>query len=332
MGTRHTSSAGGTDESATAAQKKERPKRFAGIELGPGILSFIQRKARKDDWNQQEIDAYYEVLDFARKTPYVLQKAKARENVLADIERYRDEVRAEYAKRIKRYDKLAADNPDSASRYGRLKRAAGRLLKRRLARHREFAENPRDFPIFARMTTSLLKDEPSRFHGKLVTLSGHVRKLISYKVFENAFGIDTVYEAWIYTHHSGGNPAVVICTSVPEGMPRGENISEECTVTGYVFRLHWHPFGDESDKGRIRPSPMILAGRMEWRPRTAGSTVPPWVYVSVFLAVVGVVVVIVWVARRDKFSRKQRQAQALEAATPDLSPSALDGFPTENDV
>ena len=173
------------DESDDAVTKKEAAaKRFVGIELGPAILSHIQRNVRIADWNQEEIDSYYEVLRFARTTPMAAQKKQARANLLSDIETYRQEVIAAHRKQI-----------DT--------KAASRRLKLQLRKIDEFSDDPTEYPLMARMVRSMIEDDPSRFHGKLVTLTGNIRRLISYKAHPNKFGITRLYEAWMFTKDSG---------------------------------------------------------------------------------------------------------------------------------
>lgn len=311
-------------------------KRFVGIELGPGILSAIQPNVRIADWSQDEIDAYYEVLSFARKTPYSDQKKRAESNLTAEIDRFRDDVKAEYQKRVDQYDQLAAQNPQRAGNYERLKKAASRRLKRQIS---EFADEPKKFPLMARMVKSMIEDKPSRFHGRLITLTGQIRKLISYDAHPNESGVERLYEAWMFTRDSGmlqsknrksdadgarsprktlGKiPVVIVFTQKPEGMPEGEKILEAATVTGYVFRVH--RYADLRDT--LPPAPMLLASRIEWHPRPPQEPTPTWMYAAVFAAIGGLLVVVFLVARRDKTSRLRRRENTLDETPPDFSES-----------
>ncbi|GAB4154727.1 MAG: hypothetical protein Tsb009_31400 [Planctomycetaceae bacterium] len=316
--------------------KTENEKRFVGIELGPGITSSIQRKVRIQDWNQEEIDAYYEVLAFAKKTPYDAQKSQAEKNLADDMKKYRDELQAEYEKRIKRYRKLAEKHPEKKRGYARLQAAAARRLKAQLKKLDEFKEKPEKYPLFARLTKSMVEDSPSPYHGKLVTLSGQVRKLISYPAHENKFGIKRLYEAWMFTSDAGmlrsrneksdaegagknrslGKvPVVIIFTEKPAGMPEGERILEAATVTGYVFRVH--KYADFRNTQTI--APMILAKKLEWHPRQKSTPTPRWVFVAELMGLLAIILAIWWVAQRDQRIRTERREHSLDESTPFFS-------------
>lgn len=284
--------------------------RFAGIELGPGILKALRHKIRIDDWRQREIDAYYEVLAHAGAVPYASQKQTARRNLLENIEHYRRNAEAEYRGAAERIEQLRRDKPDEGEKHDRMEQTARRKLDRQLRLYRTFKDDPDEFPMFVMMFKSLDSSDPGRYHGRLVTLKGHVRKLISYPARKNDFGIETLYEAWIFTPQSQNVPAVVISASKPEGMPEGEgrNYSVEASVTGYVFKMHVYTGED----GTPWKAPMILAGQIDWRPPPPERAVPPWVFAAIggaFLALVGT---LFWVGRKDKLLRRRRLQNSLK--------------------
>jgi hypothetical protein len=283
---------------------------FVGIELGPGILNAVGRPKRIDDWSQREIDAYYEVLAFARKTDVERQKRQARDNLKAEVDRFRKETEREYARRIKQID--GESEKLGLLQTARLKGAAAARRRQRLSLAEAFENDPAEFRLFARIANSLLRADPdkgkrSRFHGKLVTLHGHIRKLVSYPAHENKFGITQLHEAWIYTKYSGKNPAVIICTSLPKGIPTGERIVEDVTVTGYVFRMHKYP----DKENRIHYAPMILASMIEWHPRKEPEPAPAWWGGALVAAVVLIVAALLLAGRRDKAAHRQQIEHAL---------------------
>ena len=135
--------------------------------------------------------------------------------------------------------------------------AARRNLERRRS---EFPDPDREFSLYLDMLRF-----PDRHLGQLVTLQGKVRSLVSRPAAQNDFGIVTLYEARLDT--GGMNPAVVIVTSLPDGMPQGEDIAEPATVTGYFFKLSQPASGDGS-----RVAPLILAERLQWHPQTVSDS------------------------------------------------------------
>lgn len=141
---------------------------------------------------------------------------------------------------------------------------------------------------------------PDAYRGKPVALSGHVRRLIPVPVDENEWGITSLYEAWLYTEDSQTNPAVVIFTDLPEGMPTGGELTEQAGVTGYFFKMYVYQAQDTT-----RVAPLILADSIEWLPAPVSPRVqvPRWVYVVVAAAVLLLVLVLWLTGRRDRRSR-----------------------------
>ena len=93
----------------------------------------------------------------------------------------------------------------------RLEAAAARFLQKRRnvaalpgTRKRPMA----DFPVFVDLYNNV--KTPEIYHGQPVTLRGHLRKLVALPAGDNEYGIETLYEAWLYTQNSQQHPAVVI--------------------------------------------------------------------------------------------------------------------------
>jgi len=293
---------------------------FQGIELGPGILNAVQKRVLIEDWSQREIDAYYQVLDFVRRTGYSRQKQRARENVLREIETFKRKVEAAYREELETIEQNADEL--GAIKTARRKSFAAQKRNRLLNQYEEYREQPEDFPLFSQLFTSLYRDEhdetgekQSRFRGKLVTLTGRLRKLISYPAHKNEYGIEQLHEAWIYTDDArevfrddpSPVPVVVICTQLPPGIPQGEKVSETVSVTGYVFRMHYF----ENEEGDIGRAPMLLASRIEWQPRPASSETPLWIKAAILGAIGLILLAIIVFGRRDKAAHKQQLNEML---------------------
>lgn len=130
---------------------------------------------------------------------------------------------------------------------------------------------------------------PEFFLGQAVQLTGHARKIIEYPAGENKFGIKSLYECWLYTEESQTNPAVIITTEIPEGIPLGEDLVnpvEVITVNGIFYKNLIYDARDT-----MRKVPMIMAHRIEWepvKPRTQKS------FQSETLVIFSVVILIVF--------------------------------------
>jgi hypothetical protein len=209
--------------------------------------------------------------------------------------------------------------------YERQQACAERFLLERRQELPELQEHPdREFPIFV----DLFKN-PDRYHGKPVTLQGHVRKLSAMPAGENEFDFETLYEAWLFTNDSQSNPAVVVSASIPQGMPLGDDLVEQVSVTGYFFKMYAYPARDTT-----RVAPLLLAQRLRWHPleSTGDRTQAPtflYIIVAVFLA--GLVLFVWRTGRHDRKLREFRGEHQPESPQHELGtrspPIGMDADP-----
>ncbi|MEX0727409.1 MAG: hypothetical protein WEB58_13985 [Planctomycetaceae bacterium] len=174
---------------------------------------------------------------------------------------------------------------------------------------------------------------PEAYVGKSVTLSGYTRRLITASADPNPYGVKTLYELWLFTDDSQNNPLVVVCTDIPPDLPRGDELINGISVTGYFFKLYGY---DAADSRRL--APMILAHRVEWNPPSAPPMlVSPWVLYPGLIAVIGLILFFLWyMAYRDRMNSPLKRV-TLEAperlswpagsAGPESSVSSSDGMP-----
>ncbi|MFH1300807.1 MAG: hypothetical protein ABIK07_07070 [Planctomycetota bacterium] len=185
------------------------------------------------------------------------------------------------------------------------KQAAEFNLQQRRSELKTFREHPRlKLPLFP----DIFKNN-SRYKGRLVTLTGRVRKLIHYPAEKNEYGITTLYEAWLFTDDSQQNPTVVICTEVPKsleaGLPQGTDVIDHVTVTGYLFKMYVYNAQDVT-----RVAPMILAQQLEWSPQTVdakGSQLFSKLLAGGLIVLIAGVAFAMWKAsQKDKQLREKR--------------------------
>lgn len=135
-----------------------------------------------------------------------------------------------------------------------------------------------EFPVFVDVFR-----HPEAYRGRPVTLHGYFRRLVKFEPGENDLGVRHVYEGWIYTEDSQSNPAVVIFTRKPDGLPIGGDITEEVQFSGYFLKMYGYEAQDTT-----RKAPLFIAGEVQWfphRPANATWPVPPWVYVATAMVV-----------------------------------------------
>lgn len=179
-------------------------------------------------------------------------------------------------------------------------------LQNRRSELKTFREHPElKLPLFPDIFKNM-----NRWKGRLVTLTGRVRKLVHYPADEdNRYGIKTLYEAWLFTDDSQQNPVVVICTEVPpalkDGLPKGTDVIDHVTVTGYVFKMYLYSAQDTQ-----RIAPLVLAQRLEWTPskvdETGGQLFVQILGATFVLLIAGVGFMLWRNSQRDKEFREKR--------------------------
>ncbi len=129
-----------------------------------------------------------------------------------------------------------------------------------------------DFPVIVDLFKDKEQDQNSPiYHGKLVTLRGHVRRLVRIPVRpeETPYDLDHYYEVWLYDRHAQENPVMILCTSLAEGLTahqHGTDIQiDHCYATGYFFKN----FGYKA-KDSTRFAPVFIAQELFHRPPESG--------------------------------------------------------------
>lgn len=199
---------------------------------------------------------YYETLRQMQLTDSELQSRSAMAVLQRRLRVLMSEIR----------DKAAGDRIllDADLNKGRIEveehRVRTRRLQRqvavRLDRHEKYLADPSTFPTYVDVFQN-----PEKWHGSLVTLSGHVRRVVSYPGDAKMFGGQQLHELWLFTDDSQRNPAVIVTPVLPRDFPVEAEVVDRVFVTGCFFK----PYVYRSD-GDHRIAPLILAGRVAWSP------------------------------------------------------------------
>lgn len=104
------------------------------------------------------------------------------------------------------------------------------------------------------------KQDPKKYRGQPVALSGIVRRALEFDIPDNAYGLKKRYELWLYTEDSGKFPWVVELTELPPGFPLGTEIQEKVDAAGYFLKLWAYRAQDG-----FRSAPVLLGHGLRWQ-------------------------------------------------------------------
>ena len=177
----------------------------------------------------------------------------------------------------------------------------------------------------------LKPEKAAEYRGRPVSLHGKFRRLVTYDAGKNDQGFDRLHEGWFFADDAQGNPAVVIFTEQPAGLPGGGDIEEEVSVTGYFLKMYGYSAQDTT-----RRAPLILARTVRWHPQQpqARWNPSPQTYL-VFSAGILVVGLLIGLMVRESHLKaaawKESRRAKLEAFLPfDDAPLAKSISPSQN--
>jgi len=124
-----------------------------------------------------------------------------------------------------------------------------------------------DQPHSRQVSFAQLFGQPRSYRGRLVHLSGTIRRLQRVEAPPNAQGISSYWQAWIEPDGGPAAPIVLYFLSVPAEMPHGMRVSEAVDVTGYFFKRWAYQASDA-----VRIAPLVMAREPHWRRRTGGAS------------------------------------------------------------
>jgi hypothetical protein len=148
-----------------------------------------------------------------------------------------------------------ADTPGKEGYETKLRRLE-RQIGFRKSKYLEHQRNPETFPLFVDVFQN-----PDHWQGRLVTLRGHVRRVITYNGDSTLFNGQPLHELWLFTEDSQNNPAVIVTPSLPAEFPVGSELIDSVTVTGCFFKMYVYRSQQEN-----RLAPLLLAGHVSWNP------------------------------------------------------------------
>lgn len=107
-------------------------------------------------------------------------------------------------------------------------------------------------------TYQLLMAETDNWRGKLITLEGKAKRIVSTETPNQPDDLGPLYSIWLITPDSGSMPYHVICSELPPNCPTGEALNIPVQVTGCLFKREGY-----AAEGGLRMTPLLLAANLE---------------------------------------------------------------------
>jgi hypothetical protein len=112
--------------------------------------------------------------------------------------------------------------------------------------------------------------QPNQYRGRLVTVSGIVRRANRIELFPNDFGLTEYYQVWLWPSDNPAAPMAIYCLELPKGFPSGMEVAEQAEVTGFFFKRLAYRARDT-----VRLAPEVLAKTLRWDVRPVATPAEP---------------------------------------------------------
>ena len=160
--------------------------------------------------------------------------------------------------------------------------------------------------------------QPQEYRGRLIQVSGIVRRAHRVAAQPNEHGLESYYRCWLFPHDGASNPIVVYALNMPASFPVGMNLHEEVAFAGLFFKRWAY-----QAKGGMMTAPLVLAAGGDWVPRATpiATQVPSLAEIIVALGLAALIggSVAWWVYRQNDTDRPRLAANKVS----DLAPNAL---------
>jgi hypothetical protein len=176
---------------------------------------------------------------------------------------------------------------------------------------------------------AVLMNESKDLLGEIVTIKGELRRLAAIPAGKNEFGIETLWEGWLFNADSGLNPYCIRMTSIPEGIPTGQELGSGVVVkvTGYFLKRYGYP----AQQDRLHVAPLILAKNVRWYKKRQSSVPDDMGIVPYVLGFAGFLAVTISILLfRFRSSDREFEKKHLRrlTAAPEGAIAAINDLPT----
>jgi hypothetical protein len=187
-----------------------------------------------------------------------------------------------------------------------------------------------------------LFEEPEKYRGQVIHSEGRVIRVWRLDppgyVKGDVFGINDLYEAWIFDREiHGANPVCVVFTQLPSGVPVKEKMDIPVAFDAYFFKRYRYPSKDNDGKDILRDCPLFIGHTLTVRKVSAAasdgvvrsiSSFTTSLVIAVllmFLGTVGLAVLLSWWYRRGDRRIHRLLADANAPSFPEPEATALEG-------
>lgn len=199
---------------------------------------------------------YYETLQQMNQTRLDMQQELGRQNVVQRIDSLQSEIIDKFKEDALALKAEYSANKVSQSEYEKQLGSLNRQFQMRKSRHQKYRSETELFPTYVD-----LFQNHDKWHGKIVTLKGHVRHTVTYAADKTMYDGRQLCELWLFTEDSQHTPAVILTPELPADFPMDAELVNQVSVTGCFFKRYVY-----TGQAERRIAPLILAGTVQWAP------------------------------------------------------------------
>lgn len=164
--------------------------------------------------------------------------------------------------------------------------------------------------------------QPDEYRGKLVAVSGVVKRVVKVDAEQEDLGVDHLWQIWLFSG-ADANPMVIYSLELPEKFPTGTSVNERATIVGVFFKRWIY-----KAEGGIFTAPLLLSKSVAWSPPPEVRLMStPQLLIGVTLSVVAALVIATLLFRKSNDSEstaekmiRDRQAEKFRAEAGDIDP------------
>jgi hypothetical protein len=123
------------------------------------------------------------------------------------------------------------------------------------------------------LTFAHLFEEPQKYRGQIIHLEGRLRRLRRFDAPALAAkeGVPVIYEGWLFTDTSYGNPYCVVTSAVEPPLAPSEKMDSRVVFYGYFFKRYRYKAGDG-----WRDAPLLIGKTLRPLVEPAPAAESPW--------------------------------------------------------